>query len=132
MDGATPLLEVSGATVRFGAETALDGVDFRLFPGEVHSVMGENGAGKSTLIKAITGALPMDAGMLRIDYAAGIKMVATVSTGDSRSTRAVLRYVGATFRRAFIVKIAMGNIPWITPNATLADRVSPKIRRMIG
>ncbi|NDL55715.1 sugar ABC transporter ATP-binding protein [Phytoactinopolyspora mesophila] len=67
MDGATPLLEVSGATVRFGAETALDGVDFRLFPGEVHSVMGENGAGKSTLIKAVTGALPMDAGVLRID-----------------------------------------------------------------
>ncbi len=67
MDGAAPLLEVSGATVRFGAEAALDGVDFRLFSGEVHSVIGENGAGKSTLIKAITGALPMDAGVLRID-----------------------------------------------------------------
>lgn len=67
MDGATPLLEVSGATVHFGAETALDEVDFRLFPGEVHSVMGENGAGKSTLIKAITGALPMDAGVVRLN-----------------------------------------------------------------
>ena len=66
MDGATPLLEVSGATVRFGAEAALDGVDFRLFAGEVHSVLGENGAGKSTLIKAITGALPMDAGVVRL------------------------------------------------------------------
>lgn len=66
MDGATPLLEVSGATVRFGAEAALDAVDFRLFPGEVHSLMGENGAGKSTLIKAITGALPMDAGVVRV------------------------------------------------------------------
>ncbi|HEX6194918.1 MAG TPA: sugar ABC transporter ATP-binding protein [Jiangellaceae bacterium] len=67
MDGATPLLEASGVTVRYAAEAALDGVDFRLFPGEVHSVMGENGAGKSTLIKAITGALPMDAGVLRLD-----------------------------------------------------------------
>jgi galactofuranose transport system ATP-binding protein len=66
MTGATPLLEVHGATVRFGVETALDRVDFRLFPGEVHSLMGENGAGKSTLIKAITGALPMNAGELRI------------------------------------------------------------------
>jgi monosaccharide-transporting ATPase len=62
-----PLLELTGATVYFGADAALDGVDFRLFPGEVHSLMGENGAGKSTLIKAITGALPLSAGELRLD-----------------------------------------------------------------
>jgi len=62
-----PVLQVSGATVRFGRETALDDVDFRLFPGEVHSLMGENGAGKSTLIKALTGALALDAGVIRLD-----------------------------------------------------------------
>ena len=66
MDEARPLLQLSGATVRFGADAAIDGVDFRLFPGEVHSLMGENGAGKSTLIKAITGALPLDAGVLTL------------------------------------------------------------------
>jgi monosaccharide-transporting ATPase len=62
-----PLVEVVGATVRFQAETALSEVDFRMFPGEVHSLMGENGAGKSTLIKALTGALPLDAGTVMID-----------------------------------------------------------------
>ncbi|WP_199424995.1 sugar ABC transporter ATP-binding protein [Actinotalea solisilvae] len=67
MDGARPLLELTGATVRFGADAALDDVSFRMFPGEVHSLMGENGAGKSTLIKAITGALPLDAGTLVLD-----------------------------------------------------------------
>jgi simple sugar transport system ATP-binding protein len=66
-DVAQPLLELTGATVRFGADAALDDVSFRMFPGEVHSLMGENGAGKSTLIKAITGALPLDAGTLRIE-----------------------------------------------------------------
>jgi len=50
-------------------DAALDDVDFRLFPGEVHSVMGENGAGKSTLIKAITGAQELTAGELRLDGA---------------------------------------------------------------
>jgi galactofuranose transport system ATP-binding protein len=66
VDPARPLLELTGATVRFGEETALDAVDFRMFPGEVHSLMGENGAGKSTLIKAITGALRMESGTLRL------------------------------------------------------------------
>jgi len=67
VDLARPLLEVTAATVRFGADAALDRVDFRLFPGEVHSLMGENGAGKSTLIKAITGALPLDEGEVRLE-----------------------------------------------------------------
>ena len=62
----SPLLELAGGTVYFGADAALDTVDFRLFPGEVHSLMGENGAGKSTLIKAITGALPLTDGELRL------------------------------------------------------------------
>jgi simple sugar transport system ATP-binding protein len=62
-----PLLELAGGTVYFGADAAIDEVDFRLFPGEVHSLMGENGAGKSTLIKAITGAFPLSAGELRLD-----------------------------------------------------------------
>lgn len=64
---APPLLEVRGATVRFGVESALADVDFRLRPGEVHSLMGENGAGKSTLIKAITGALRLDAGEIVLE-----------------------------------------------------------------
>ncbi|MEV7767821.1 sugar ABC transporter ATP-binding protein [Microbacterium sp. NPDC086615] len=64
---APPLLEVRGATVRFGVESALSDVDFRLLPGEVHSLMGENGAGKSTLIKAITGALRLDSGLIELD-----------------------------------------------------------------
>ena len=65
VDPARPLLELTGATVRFGEETALDAVDFRMFAGEVHSLMGENGAGKSTLIKALTGVYGIDAGTIK-------------------------------------------------------------------
>lgn len=61
-----PLVELNRATVLFGTTLALDDVDFRMFPGEVHSLMGENGAGKSTLIKAITGAIGLTAGVLTV------------------------------------------------------------------
>ncbi|MHA3019514.1 sugar ABC transporter ATP-binding protein [Mycobacterium sp. BMJ-28] len=54
-------------SIEFPGVKALDGVDFRLLPGEVHALMGENGAGKSTLIKALTGVYPVDSGDILID-----------------------------------------------------------------
>lgn len=66
VDEPQPLVEVRNATVRYGTLAALDGVDFRMFPGEVHSLLGENGAGKSTLIKALTGAIRLDQGTITL------------------------------------------------------------------
>jgi simple sugar transport system ATP-binding protein len=62
-----PLLEVTGLTKSFPGLRALDGVDFTLRPGEVHALLGENGAGKSTLIKAVTGVVQRDAGIVKLD-----------------------------------------------------------------
>ncbi|MBI4941809.1 MAG: sugar ABC transporter ATP-binding protein [Actinobacteria bacterium] len=62
-----PLLELRGVRVELGGDAVLDGVGLRLLPGEIHSLMGENGAGKSTLVKAITGALPLAAGVMTLD-----------------------------------------------------------------
>ena len=57
-----PVLTMRGIHKVFPGVKALDGVDFRLFPGEVHALMGENGAGKSTLIKVLTGVYSIDDG----------------------------------------------------------------------
>src|SRR5260221_12396879 len=58
----TPLLEVRNLTKTFPGVPALTSVDFTMYPGEVHAVLGENGAGKSTLIKVITGVYKKDTG----------------------------------------------------------------------
>ena len=56
------LLEVSGASVRFGGLTAVNGVSFAAEPGEVRALIGPNGAGKTTLFKAIAGEEPLTGG----------------------------------------------------------------------
>src|SRR6516165_12408770 len=50
----------------FGSTRVLEGVSLPLFPGEVHSLMGENGAGKSTLVKIMAGVHLSDQGAVRI------------------------------------------------------------------
>ncbi|GIM93705.1 sugar ABC transporter ATP-binding protein [Paractinoplanes toevensis] len=62
MGEPSPVLEMTGIRKVFPGVVALDGVDFRLFPGEIHALMGENGAGKSTLIKVLTGVYEIDGG----------------------------------------------------------------------
>jgi ABC-type sugar transport system ATPase subunit len=61
-----PALSVRGATKRFGAVVALDGVDLDAHRGQVLALLGDNGAGKSTLIKCISGVHRLDSGTVEI------------------------------------------------------------------
>jgi rhamnose transport system ATP-binding protein len=56
------ILTLKNITKKFTGTLALSEVDFDLYPGEVHALVGENGAGKSTLIKIITGIHQPDTG----------------------------------------------------------------------
>ncbi|CAN5550031.1 sugar ABC transporter ATP-binding protein [soil metagenome] len=104
-----PVVEVLGATIRFGSETALDNVDFRMFAGEVHSLMGENGAGKSTLIKAITGALSLDSGQVRLDGVA-VRM-ATPADAQRHGIRTVYQEIDLLPNLSVAENVCLGREP---------------------
>ena len=58
------ILEMTGITKEFPGVRALKGVELKVRPGTVHTLMGENGAGKSTLMKCLIGIHPPTSGTI--------------------------------------------------------------------
>ena len=61
------MIETRGLTRRFGAVTAVAGLDLAVRRGELFGLVGPNGAGKTTAMRLLVGALAADAGQARID-----------------------------------------------------------------
>ncbi|MEB8325041.1 ABC transporter ATP-binding protein [Dietzia kunjamensis] len=62
----TPALHVEGLVKRFGATTAVAGLDLRLERGQVMALLGPNGAGKTTTVEICEGFSRPDAGTVRV------------------------------------------------------------------
>jgi lipooligosaccharide transport system ATP-binding protein len=60
------LIHARGLTKRFGAFTAVDGIDFDVAPGEAFGFLGPNGAGKSSTMRMIGCVSPPSDGTLRV------------------------------------------------------------------
>jgi len=61
----TSLVTVTGLHKRFGATTALDGIDALFVPG-VNGLLGPNGAGKTTLLRILATVLAPDSGQVDV------------------------------------------------------------------
>jgi len=61
------ILEIKNLTKTYPGVTALKNVSIDVRRGECLALLGENGAGKSTLIKAITGAIQPDSGVISFE-----------------------------------------------------------------
>ena len=61
-----PLIEAHALTKRFGAFTAVDGVELAIGKGESFGFLGPNGAGKSSTMRMIAAVSPVTSGYLRV------------------------------------------------------------------
>lgn len=62
----TYAIEISGLTKRYGAETALAGIDLTVEDGAFCVLVGPSGCGKSTLLRLLSGLEKPDAGQIRL------------------------------------------------------------------
>jgi ABC-2 type transport system ATP-binding protein len=62
----TAAIEIVGLVKRYGATTAVDGLDLVVEPGETLALLGPNGAGKTTTIECCEGYRRPDAGSVRV------------------------------------------------------------------
>jgi len=60
-------VEMQGICKSFGGVHALQDVQLKMKPGEIHALIGENGAGKSTLIRVLSGVYSRDAGTVKVN-----------------------------------------------------------------
>jgi len=63
---SAPAVWVQGLFKRFGEKAIVEGLSFRIQPGECYGLLGPNGAGKTTTLRALLGLTPFDAGQLEV------------------------------------------------------------------
>ena len=80
-------------SVSFGSRVLLDGVDFRVQPGEVAVIEGASGSGKSTLLRALAWLVPIARGVILVD---GVS-AATVTPSSHRVRVAYMPQLAVMF-----------------------------------
>ena len=75
------LCEMKDITKCFDSVTAIENINFDIYAGEVHALMGENGAGKSTLMKILYGYYSRTSGKVAVSG----KEVHFTSTHDAEA-----------------------------------------------
>lgn len=89
------VVELKGVSKHFGGVTALKNVDFQLYAGEIHGLVGENGAGKSTLVKILSG--------VHVDYEGEMVFKGRVERFHSPAD-ARLKGIGTVYQELSVVR----------------------------
>ncbi len=103
------ILSTNNISKEFPGVKALSGIDFELFEGEAHALVGENGAGKSTFIKILMGVYSSDSGDLFID---GEKVeIKNEQSGLNKGLRAVYQDVNLAKDLSVAENFFLGKMP---------------------
>jgi ABC-2 type transport system ATP-binding protein len=63
---STAAIQVQGLVKRYGAKTAVDGIDLTVESGEIFALLGPNGAGKTTTVEILEGYRTATAGQVKV------------------------------------------------------------------
>ena len=76
-----PLIQFKNTAKRFGDNIVLDGIDLRIYKGEITSIIGKSGSGKSVLLKHVIGLLEPDSGQVLFED----KSLADMKTAEKKA-----------------------------------------------
>jgi len=129
--GPGPLLELHGATKRFGGLPAVDDLSFAVREGEVLGIIGPNGAGKSTLIGLIGGAIAPTAGTVHYQgrNIGRLSPHARSHLGIARTFQITQPFVGLDVRENVLVGALFGRADL---TRTEALRVADEVLERVG
>ena len=123
VDEPAPALETVGLRKSFGSTMALDGVDLRLFAGEVHAMLGGDGAGKSTLLKLLCGLGTPSAGKIIMEG----RQVVFRSPRDGRRAGIGMVFQTSTLIPALRVweniALVLPSLPFVVGRTRLSERI---------
>ena len=106
-DDATPRLQITDLTVRFGGLTALDSVSFSVGAGETVALIGPNGAGKTTVFNSICGLVRPAGGIIRLNgRPAPSSPTGLLSHGVARTLQGLGLFDGMTVLENVLVPLA--------------------------
>jgi ABC-type branched-subunit amino acid transport system ATPase component len=107
---AAPLV-VEGVRLSFGGVTALDDVSIHVGANEIVGLIGANGAGKTSLLNAISGALPPEAGSIRVfgEEVVDLPPEYRAAFGMARSFQNASLFPGLTVAETMQVALASAN-----------------------
>lgn len=117
----TPLLSMKGVTKRFPGVTALDNVDFDLYPSEIRGLIGENGAGKSTLIKVLAGIVIPESGEIYFD--SQLSRIRSVEDSLALGISVIHQELNLAGNLDIASNILLGREPTVSPLRIVRSRV---------